>query len=144
MITRTSNKFSHLFVLVFAVIALFTPLGVEAGKKQKWDRPQKQHKKHHGWWKPCSDGWWGAMRENKEVRAGDRRVLGCLVSNCKWELKMCANDMVCRQTTRCLRDCGDDGRECAFDCIKSNEAFNSEEVKALGQCAISNECMQSP
>lgn len=139
MLSQTSFKLNARALLVF-VVALFAALAPGASAtKGKWVK----NKGHHDW-KPCSDGWWGAIRANKEVRAENRRVLGCLLTNCHPELKACAHDSTCRMTTRCLNDCRDEGRECAFDCIKTYDGLNNDRVTALGKCGVENSCMRSP
>lgn len=50
-------------------------------------------------------------------------------------------DLMCRMTTRCFRDCRDEGRECVFDCFKKYDGFEFDEVKVFGKCGILNECM---
>jgi hypothetical protein len=129
--TKLSAR-AFLLVIVALIAAVAQP--AEAGWK---------HRKKH-MWKPCSDGWWARVREGKKVSDDNRAgaVLRCLLHNCGRELKDCAHDSTCRMTTRCLRDCRDEGRECALDCLKKYDGFESDEVKALGKCGISNECMR--
>jgi len=139
MFSRASVKLNAraVLALLLALVAALAP-GANA-TKGKWVKH-----KSHGDWTPCSDGWWGAMRANKAVRAENRRVLSCLITSCHPELKACAHDSTCRRTTRCLSDCRDEGRECAFDCIKTYDGLNNDQVTALGKCGIENSCMRSP
>ncbi len=134
MFARKLN-FRTVFIVVVALIATFAHPTEATGKWKK-----------HGWrWmKPCSGGWWQRVRESREVNDDNRAVLRCLLSNCGEELKHYAHSKTCRKTTRCLSDCRDDGRECAFDCLKKYDGISDDAVKYLGKCAIGSECMQSP
>ena len=134
MFARKLN-FRTVFIVV---VALIVTLAHPTEASGKW--------KKHGWrWmKPCSGGWWQRVRESREVNDDNRAVLRCLLSNCGEELKRCAHSKTCRKTTRCLSDCRDDGRECAFDCLKKYDGISDDAVKYLGKCAIGSECMQSP
>lgn len=134
MFARKLN-FRTVFIVVVALIATLAHPTEASGKWKK-----------HGWrWmKPCSGGWWQRVRESREVNDDNRAVLRCLLSNCAEELKRCAHSKTCRKTTRCLSDCRDDGRECAFDCLKKYDGISDDAVKYLGKCAIGSECMQSP
>ncbi len=134
MFARKLN-FRTLFIVVVALIATLAHPTEATGKWKK-----------HGWrWmKPCSGGWWQRVRELREVNDDNRAVLRCLLSNCSEELKHCTHSKTCRKTTRCLSDCRDDGRECAFDCLKKYDGISDDAVKYLGKCAIGSECMQSP
>ena len=134
MFARKLN-FRTVFIVVVALIATLAHPTEASGKWKK-----------HGWrWmKPCSGGWWQRVRESREVNDDNRAVLRCLLRNCGEELKRSAHSKTCRKTTRCLSDCRDDGRECAFDCLKKYDGISDDAVKYLGKCAIGSECMQSP
>ena len=125
-----------LFVaIVVAVMAMLT----DAAEAKKWGK----HKGHsHGWMEPCSDGWWARIRENRQANDDNRAVLRCLLNNCGWEVKKCAHDWQCRKTARCLSDCDGD-RACAFQCIKTYDGLENDNVKSLGKCAMSNDCAQN-
>jgi hypothetical protein len=134
---NTSSNIRSIVLCALACIMLL----VRPGEATKWHHGKHWKKNDWRYMEPCSDGWWARVEARKQVNDDNRQVLRCLIHNCGYELKTCAHDWTCRKTTRCLSDCGDDGRECAFACLKQYGV--NENVKDLGQCAIANECMRN-
>ena len=72
------------------------------------------------------------------------RVARCMLSKCRWELKKCRKDTVCRGAMQCALGCGlgvdAESRGCAFQCAL-NDSNRNDVSQAIFGCILENGCM---